>query len=281
MNYLVTGATGGFGTAALKSLQALVPQEIIYALARSAEKAADLKAAGFNVRLADYDQPAELNTAFAGIDRLLFVSGAPGNRQQEHQNVVDAAKAAGVSYIAYTSFADAQNSVSVLAADHAYTEKAIEAAGIPHTFLRNNWYLENELPLIGAALQSGEFVQAGGAGKTGWALRREYAEVGAKAIAGSDYPEILELSGTPVTYQTLVTAVEEATGKTLAVKDANQKDFEASLVAAGLPAPVAEIFYGFQADIKAGVLDVTSADFAKALGRPLTSLTDGVKELLQ
>lgn len=280
MNYLVTGATGGYGSAALTSLKELVPPENIFGLARSAEKAQALSAAGFNVRLGDYDDPASLEKAFQGIDRVLFVSGAPGNRQAEHQNVINAAKAAGVSYIAYTSLANAAESSSGLAVDHVYTEKALSDSGIAHTFLRNNWYLENELPIIGAALQTDSLVYAAGEGKTGWALRREYAEVGAKAIVSAEFPEILELSGTPVTYQTLAAAVSEATGKQLAAVDANQKDFEASLVEAGLPAAVAEIFYGFQVDIKADVLNISSTDFEKALGRPLTSLAAAVSELL-
>ena len=112
MKYLVTGATGGYGTYALGFLKELVPISDIAVLARTEEKAAPLKAAGFDVRLADYSDLTALEQAFTGIDRLLFVSGAPGNRQAEHQNVVDAAKSAGISYIAYTSFPQAERATS-------------------------------------------------------------------------------------------------------------------------------------------------------------------------
>ena len=114
-----------------------------------------------------------MERVFEGIDRVLFVSGAPGNRQKEHANVVEAAIKAGVSYIAYTSFAEADKATSPLAEDHLFTERLIEKAGISHTFLRNNWYLENELPLVEAAMNSGKFVYAAGNGKTGWAMKRE------------------------------------------------------------------------------------------------------------
>ena len=60
--------------------------------------------------------------------------------------------------------------------------------------MRNNWYLENEWPIIELALKTGRFVYAASDGKTGWALKREYAEVAAKAVAGSAFPEVLELS---------------------------------------------------------------------------------------
>lgn len=280
MKYLVTGATGGFGGYALDFLKEMVPISDIYALVRSEEKGADLKEKGFNLRIGDYADTDSMKQALQGIDRLLFVSGAPGNRQAEHANVVNAAKEAGVSYIAYTSFAGADKATSPLAADHIFTEKQIEEAGIAHTFLRNNWYLENEMPIVGAALNTGKFVYAAEEGKTGWALKREYAEVAAKAVSGTEYPAILELSGTPVSYEVLAVALEKATGKELELVKAGDRGFVENLVASGMPQPVAEMFLSFQYDIKNDQLDVVSSDFEKALGKPLTSLEDGLKELL-
>ncbi|MBC2237145.1 SDR family oxidoreductase [Listeria innocua] len=281
MTYLVTGATGGLGGYALNYLKELVPMTDIYALVRSEEKGADLKAAGFNIRIGDYSDAESMKQAFAGIDRVLFVSGAPGNRQVEHENVVNAAKEADVSYIAYTSFADADNSTSALAADHIFTEKVIEKSGIEHTFLRNNWYFENEMPMIGGALNGGKFVYAAGNGKTGWALKREYAEVAAKAVAGARFPEILELSGPVMTYAELTEALKEATGKEFEVISSDDKGFVENLVNVGMPQPVAEMFLSFQHDIKNNQLDVTSGDFEKALGKPLTNRVDALRELLQ
>lgn len=280
MNYLITGATGGFGAAALNHLKEIVAAEEIFALARTEEKAQTLKEAGFNVRIGDYSDATSLEKAFAGIDRLLFVSGAPGNRQAEHKNVVDAAKKAGVSYLAYTSFASVDTSTSALAVDHFYTEGIIKESNIAHTFLRNNWYLENELPIVGAALSGGKFVYSAGEGKAGWALRRDYAEVAAKAVAGNEYPEILELSAPTITYAELAEAVKKATGKDFEVVSADENGFITNLVADGLPEEVAQVLQVFQTDIKNGVLDIQSNDFEKALGRPLTSLVDGIKELL-
>lgn len=280
MKYLVTGATGGFGGYALDFLKESVPTDDIYALVRSEEKGAALKEAGLNIRIGDYADKESMKQAMEGIDRLLFVSGAPGNRQEEHANVVEAAKEAGVAYIAYTSFTGADKATSPLAADHIFTERLIEKSGIAHTFLRNNWYLENEMPIAGAALSNGKFVYAAENGKTGWALKREYAEVAAKALAGTEYPAILELSGKPVSYDALAEALKKATGKDFEVVSSDDQGFIDNLVGSGMPQPVAEMFLSFQYDIKNDQLDVVSDDFEKALGRPLVSLEAGLKELL-
>lgn len=281
MTYLVTGATGGYGSYALKVLKELVPVSETYVLARSEEKGQALKDAGYHVRIGTYSDEVSMKEALTGIDRLLFVSMGTDNRQANQKNVVSAAKEAGVSYIAYTSFPDADNSKSGLSGDHRFTEKLIKDSGIAHTFLRNNWYLENEMPIIGAAMASGKFVYAAGEGKTGWALKREYAEVGAKALAGSDFPEVLELSRKPTTYVELAEALEKGTGKKLEVISGSDQAFIDSLMAVGLPENVAEIFLSFQYDIKDGQLDVNSTDFEEALGHDLTPFPEALKELLK
>lgn len=281
MKYLVTGATGGFGAHALEKLKTLVSVSDIHILARSEEKAKPLAEAGYTVHIGDYLDKDSLKAAFTGIDRLLFVSSAPGTRQEEHQNVVDAAKEAGIQFITYTSFSHADTSSAILATDHHYTEKAIKASGIPFTILRNNWYLENELPLVGAALNSGQLVYTAGDGKAGWALRREYAEAAAIVLAGGkEYPEILEFSGKAVDYQTLADALAKATGKEITLVSASDEEFIANLTSNHLPEPVAGFFLSVQDDINNGVLDVESNDLEKVLGRSLTTLTDGFKELL-
>ena len=285
MNYLVTGATGELGRYALNKLKALMPEATIYALARNEEKAASLKEAGFAVRLGDYLNPESLVAAFNGIDRLLFVSSSElENRQTQHQNVVTAAKEAGVKFIAYTSFAQAEKGAAQnngLALDHFFTEKAIIDSGIAHTFLRNNWYLENDMLTAQSALASGKVVSAAGTGRVGWALKREYGEAAGIVLAGQkDFGEIVELSGQPVSYAEFTAALAEASGQELTLVAGDPAEFVASLEAIQLPTAVAQIFAGFQADIKAGVLEMTSIDFETVLGKPLTPLVAAFKELL-
>lgn len=283
MNILVTGATGNFGGYALKVLQDLVPEDNLYGLARTEEKGAKLKEAGIKVRIGDYTDSASLQKVFEGIDRLLFVSSTTdGDRQAQHRDVVEAAKAAGVGYIAYTSFGKATESTSPLAADHRFTEQLIEESGIAHTFLRNNWYLENEAAFLAAGAKGGKFIYAGGNGQAGWALRREYAEVAARAVSGKfDFPKILELGGSLRTYEDLGAALRGATGKDLEVISADEATAAKNLVEnAEVPQNVAELLVSFQQIVKSGALAVQPDDFEKYLGKPLTPMVDAIKEVL-
>ena len=284
MTILVTGATGGYGSAALEELKTLVPQDEIFALSRNEEKAATLREKGFQVRIASYDDPESLERAFIGINRLLFVSGSEvGSRKPQHQHIVDAAKKTGVSYIAYTSFNKADTSTSPLAAEHAYTEAAIIESGISHTFLRNNWYLENELPLIQTALKTGKFVHAGGEGKAGWTLRSELAKLGARAVSGKfDFPAVLEVGNPLMTYQQLAAAVSSATGTKLAVVDADVATASQFLQDnAGMPQKVADMVAGSQSIVKSGSLAVEPSDIEKYLGRSFLSVEESVQQLLE
>ena len=136
------------------------------------------------------------------------------------------------------------------------------------------------MPIIAAALSTGKFVYNAPTGKVGWALKREYAEAGAKVLAGADFPEVLELSGKTLTYAELVQALKSVSDKDFEVIVADDKSFVSHLVETGLPDFVAELFLGFQKDIEAKDLDVESKDFEKALGHSLTETTEALKELL-
>ena len=66
--------------------------------------------------------------------------------------MIEAAKAAEVKRIVYTSLLHADVSPMSLGVEHRATEAELKAAGIPHTILRNGWYTENHTDSIGGAL---------------------------------------------------------------------------------------------------------------------------------
>ena len=113
-------------------------------------------ALGASTRFGDFLQPESLDTAYQGGDRLLLISlnsnnrdpRDPARRAELHQVAIDAAVAAGVQHIVYTSFVDADNNVSPIAVAHRATETALRESGITWTILRNQWYADR---LVGEA----------------------------------------------------------------------------------------------------------------------------------
>ena len=140
---IVTGASGQFGHAAASQL--LDAGEAVIALTRSPGKLADLAARGAEVRAADFDDPASLNSAMAGGETMLLISTTMvGERPRQHGNAIDAAVAAGVRHIVYTSVTDGGNPdhPAVEQHDHYATEQHLKASGAAWTILRNSQYSE-------------------------------------------------------------------------------------------------------------------------------------------
>ncbi|MEK5240348.1 SDR family oxidoreductase [Paenibacillus sp. FSL L8-0470] len=283
MTIALTGATGQFGSIVAETLLKSVPAEKLVASVRNPEKAESLRARGVDIRHGDFDQPETLDAAFAGVDRLLIVSADGDNdtRIRQHKAAVDAAVRAGVGYIVYTSVGHADNSTLFLAPVHRATEQFIIESGIPYAFLRNNWYLENEIGSIQAVQAGAPWLTSAGEGKVGWATRRDYAEAAAVVLAGEGTENaVYELSGKPATQAELAAIVGSVLGKDVAVQQVDDATYSSVMAGAGVPEAALPIVVAIQAAIREGALDIESDDFGKLLQRPLTPLSEGISEML-
>lgn len=277
--YAITGVTGHFGQNALKELAKLVPATDIVALARNTKKAQQIVPDGVEVRSGDYTDVIQLSKSLQGVDRLLFVSSQPGGpipRLTQHQNVIAAAKEAKVGYIAYTSFLHADLAKAGLASDHKATEKLILESGMKYSFLRNNWYLENEAATLKAAASGKDFVYAAGEGKAGWALEKEYSEAAAKVLAAKETKNIHEFSGKARTYQDLAEAID-GDFKVVSLTDS---EFRQGLADSGMDGDTIEVVASIQTLIRQGDLAKTSSDLPDVLGRSLTSISEAIKMVI-
>ncbi|NBD28121.1 SDR family oxidoreductase [Paenibacillus glycinis] len=283
MKMLVTGATGKLGSLVVEALLKTVPASRLAVSVRNPEKAEALKARGVEVREGDFDRPDTLDAAFAGIDRLLIISADGDNetRIRQHAHAVEAAKRNNVGFIAYTSAPNARNSSLFLAAVHRATEEAIMNTGIPYSFLRNNWYLENESANIQGALAGHPWVTSAGSGKTGWALRQEYAEAAAAVLSGQGHENtVYELSGKLLTQDEFASAVGAAIGKEVPVVQVDDAKYAEIMAGAGVPDFVVPILVGIQQGIREGTLEIESNDLEKLLGRPATPVAEALALML-
>lgn len=270
--YAITGASGHLGRLALNALLEAVEPAQVVALARDPAKLADVTARGVQVRRFDYDAPETLGPALAGVERLLLVSSSEvGKRAAQHQAVIDAAKAAGIGFVAYTSILRADVSPMGLAVEHRATEEALKASGLTHALLRNGWYTENYVQSAPAALAHGALLGSAGEGKISGASRADYAAAAVKVLTGEAATKVYELAGDEAfTLAQFAQALAEIAGKPVVYTDLPEADYAAALKAAGLPAPIAEMLAESDAKAAKGSLFDDGHVLSKLIGRPTT-----------
>ncbi|MEN4973257.1 SDR family oxidoreductase [Pantoea eucalypti] len=269
----ITGATGQLGRFVIEALLKKVPAEEIVAAVRTPAKAADLAAQGITVRQADYSQPEMLRAAFAGVDKLLLISGSEvGQREAQHKAVIEAAQAAGVGFIAYTSLLHADTSPLGLGVEHRATEALLKASGIPFALLRNGWYTENYAASITPALAHHAFIGAAGEGRIASAARQDYAEAAAEVMSREDQAgKVYELAGDDsYTLAQFAAEIAAQSGEKVDYVNLSQADFAAALKGAGLPEGLAEMLADSDAGAEKGGLYNDSRQLSKLIGRPTT-----------
>jgi NAD(P)H dehydrogenase (quinone) len=279
---VITGATGNLGQHVIANLLKSVPAANIIAAVRNPAKAAGLAAKGVQVRQADYNDGASLDAAFKGATKILLISSSEvGQRAQQHQNVIDAAKRAGVSLLAYTSVLRADTSPLGLAAEHVITEAAIRASGLPYTFLRNGWYLENHTEHLAPVLEHGVVLGAAQDGRFSSAARADYAAAAAAVLTAAQPQAIYELAGDHgFTLAEYAAEVARQSGKAIVYKDLPQADFKAALVSVGVPEGFADLLADSDAGAAKGALEDHGKQLSTLIGRPTTTLLDAVKAAL-
>jgi len=279
---VVTGASGALGQLVVEGLLEKVPASQIVAAVRDPAKVAHFAARGVQVRRADYTDPASLDSALAGADRVLLVSANEvGKRTAQHRAVVDAAKRAGVKLLAYTSILNADNSPLRLTEEHIATEAAIRESGLPYTFLRNGWYFENFNGRIQGAAQRGEMVGSAGEGRISAASRADYAAAAVAVLTAPAPQPVYELAGsTSFTLAELAAEASRQSGKAAVYRDLPQSEFAAVLAGVGVPAPWPDLLADSDAGSARGGLFDDGKALEKLIGRPTRSLAQAVEAAL-
>jgi NAD(P)H dehydrogenase (quinone) len=282
---LVTGATGKLGHHVLTQLRAQAPHLPVCALVRDVARAKTLAQIGVELRVGDYNAPAQLQQAMAGVSRLLLISSSDmGHRQAQHKAAIEAAKAAGVQHLVYTSLLHADSSaLTVLAADHTQTETAIRNAQIPHTFLRNGWYLENYTENLAPALQHGAILGCAGAARICAAARADYAAAAVAVLTQDGHVgKTYELAGdASFTMDELAQTVSRASGRPVAYQNLTEAEYEKTLQSFGLPSAVAHMLADSDTGAARGGLYDAGRALSKLIGRPTTPLDVAVAQALR
>ncbi|MGV3565022.1 MAG: SDR family oxidoreductase [Nocardioides sp.] len=277
----VFGATGHLGRLTVEALleRGVAPSDI-RATGRATERLADLADRGVQVLRVDRDDEAAVADALLGADAVLLVSGTEPGRVEQHRRVVEAAREAGVEQLVYTSGPHARGSSVQLLADHATTEELLETSGVPHTVLRNAWYVENYTAQVETYRAHG-MVGAAGEGRVSLAPRREYAEAAAVVLTTDGHlGKVYELGGEAHTLAEVAAVIGETIGQEITYTDVPVEQLQQVLVGAGVPAPMDAVLADVDRGIAAGELLVPTTDLETLLGRPATDLRQAVEETL-
>lgn len=276
----ITGATGQLGTLVVNELKKKGYEKDIIALVRNVEKAKDL---GIEARAFDYNKADTLQASLSGIDTLLLISGSEiGQRTQQHINVIEAAKKAGVKHFIYTSLLHADKSSLSLGLEHAATEEALKKSGIPYTILRNGWYTENYLGSVPSALQFNAMIGSAGEGKIASASRQDYAEAAVAVILGQGHEnKTYELAGDEAyTLADFAAELSKLTGKNIPYQNMPVAEYSKILASTGMPQMYADAIAGFDAGAANNDLYHDGKDLSKLIGRKTTPLTSTLKAAL-
>lgn len=278
---LVTGASGHLGRAVIDHLldsQGVAPGRIV-AGSRSPDTLADLTARGVATRKVDFDDPAGLEAAFAGVGTLLIIStdalDGAGTRLRQHRTAVAAAKKAGVARIAYTSLPNAETSAVSFAPDHLGTERAIEATGLPHLIFRNSWYQENLFMSLPQALKSGQWYTSAGQGRTAFVARDDIAAAIAGALANPPAGSATwTLTGSEaLTNDEIARLASDAVGRPIQVVHLSDDQLAGGMKAAGVPEAIVPTLVSFDTAARAGDLGTITDDVATLSGRQPRSVS--------
>ncbi|MEU3253724.1 SDR family oxidoreductase [Streptomyces sp. NPDC006997] len=283
MSIVVTGATGHLGRHVIEQLLGKVPADQVTAVVRDPGKAADLAARGVRLAVADYNAPETLDGLFTPGDKVLLISGSEVDKDRvgQHRAVIDAARAAGVALLAYTS---APGSLTAaLADDHRATEEVLTSSGLPYVLLRNGWYHENYTENLAPVLAHDTVVAAAGEGRVASAARADYAAAAVAVLTGEGHENrTYELSGDVAwSFAEYAAELSRQTGREIVYDAVSGEALVGILTGAGLPEGFATVLAGVDASIEKGELAAVSGDLSRLAGRPTTPIGEAVAAALK
>jgi NAD(P)H dehydrogenase (quinone) len=279
MSVIVTGAAGHLGRLVTERLLEHVEPADLILVTRRPEALRDLRARGADVRHGDFDFPHSLRAAFAGGDRMLLIStDAVGHRVRQHRAAIDAAAAAGVRHVVFTSIVNpvAANPLGANAWEQGMTEAMLERSGLAWTALRFGNFAELWLAHAATAVKNGQLVTNTGRGRMAPISRRDCAEAAALVLTGDGHDhKTYDIVGPQMlTHRDLAALYAEVSEKPVKVVALTDPILQSLLVAIGTPVSTSMAITGFGRAVRQGYFDVSSQVFERLAGRAPVGLRE-------
>ena len=277
MKIAVTSASGQLGSAIVRSLIDAIEPENVIAIARTPEHA---KSLGVEVRAGDYTQREQFDTALRGVDTLLLVSGNddPEKRKQQHANVIDAAQAAGVSKVVYTSIIGPvrDSDFSPIVNSNRHTEEYLKNSGLAWSIGRNGIYLEPDLEYLDHYRKDGKITNCAGDGRCAYTTREELAYAYARMLTEDQHNgQTYNLAGPAITQYELADLMNEVFGTELRYEPLSVEAYRQQRIDE-LGEFMGTVIAGIYQGIRNGDMDVPS-DYQKVAGREHISILEAMR----
>jgi NAD(P)H dehydrogenase (quinone) len=293
MSTVITGASGAFGKMVTELLlEKLSPAELIL-VTRNPRALAPLAARGVQVRYGDFDDSKSLSKAFAGGQRMLLIStlDVGERRRNQHTAAIEAAVAAGVEHITYTSSVGIHpRSPAFVIADHAYTEELLRRCGANYTILRDSQYAEVVATMIAPlALSSGKWVSSAGEGCMAFVSKKDCVAVAATVLTTPGHEgAVYEITGPELlSFRDAAALAAEIGGRPIEYVVVSHEEKQASFDAMGIPRKYVEgvlhaqsgpwasdEMMSYERALGEGYFAVCSHHVQMITGRPALSLRD-------
>lgn len=279
MSTIVTGASGHLGRLVAEELLERSPASELVLVTRHPEALQDLTARGATVRHGDFDAPHTLPAAFAGGEQMLLISTlAVGRRVAQHQAAIEAAVAAGVEHVVYTSFLNPvpRHPVGPVATEHGQTEDILRATKVSWTILRNATFAELQVQPGALAVAGGKLYTNAGNGRLGYVSRRDVARVAATVLTTGGHEEQTYdvTSGEAISQSELVDLLSEVSGRAVKLIPLGDRVLTWGLTRNGAPKPVAKAIAAFGRAIREGYYEVVDPAATAITGQAPTTLRD-------
>ncbi|MBA4088537.1 MAG: NAD(P)-dependent oxidoreductase [Novosphingobium sp.] len=293
---VITGASGNYGRGVTDRLIAGGRASDLILITRKPEKLADRAAQGCIVRYGDFDKPETLEQAVQGAERMLLISGTRvGARVVQHKAAIDAAAAAGVGHVVYTSFIgidDPANPAEVRH-DHIETERLIRASGCGWTMLRDAHYADAMILMAGpGVMQSGKWFSNAGEGREAMVWRDDCIESAVAVLTGEGHEgQIYNITGPELqTFREVAAIMAEVTGRVVEYVSLDDEGQYAMFDAMGIPRrPVDDLevagipwnsddMVSFGRAIREGFLELCTDDVERLTGRKARSVRQMIED---
>jgi NAD(P)H dehydrogenase (quinone) len=294
MSILVTGASGSFGRQVAELLLLKIPASELILVTRNRDALTAFTARGVQVRAGDFDNPDTLARVFAGAEKMLLIStlAVGARRQRQHRAAIEAALAAGVKHIVYTSSVGIHpRNPSLAVADHVVTEDFLRRSGATFTFLRDSQYAEVIATMLAPmALETGKWIMSSGEGRMAFVSKHDCIASAAAVLTTPGHEgAVYEITGPDLlSFREAAALAADIGGRPVEYVSVGQEEKLAFFDAAGIPREYvegeinsdgtgawgSEEMVSYERAIRQGFFSICSRHVEMLTGRPARTLRE-------